>query len=207
MLLIILQMDFLAVCQLMAGNMTDILTKKQNYALWQSGAFGNKLRAWRTIEAWRKSNFSGLVVLRMLFKEGDHLCRYNLDPSDVEQTLIDWSIYSGFSSAETMVNEAAPDQDVILQGEYLNDPGLCWGYFLHSRSRMHMRDALKHNPVETRGLRSDLILRLAMTPSSYDDWQILLERYPGHVFEVSIYDRCLGDIPNRNALVWGVRKY
>jgi len=46
-----------------------------------------------------------------------------------------------------------------------------------------------------------------MTPSSHDDWNELLERYPGHVLEVSIYDRCLGDLPNRNSLVWEVRKY
>jgi len=56
-------------------------------------------------------------------------------------------------------------------------------------------------------LRSDLLLKLAMTPASHEDWNLLLERYPGHVLEVSVYDRCLGDTPGRNALVWEVREY
>jgi hypothetical protein len=70
-----------------------------------------------------------------------------------------------------------------------------------------MRDALGIDTQIAQGLRADLLIREAMTPASYDDWQILLERYPGHVFEVSIYDRCLGDCPNRNALVWEIRRY
>jgi hypothetical protein len=54
---------------------------------------------------------------------------------------------------------------------------------------------------------ASLLIREAMTPSSYDDWLMLIDRYPGHVLEVSIYDRCLGDVPGRNALVWEVRRY
>ena len=111
-----------------------------------------------------------------------------------------------------MVNEAAPDDDVILQGEYLNDiyeidGEVGWGYFRYSRARAQMRDALAASPEVAHRLRSDLLLKLAMTPASHDDWNLLLEQHPGHVLEVSIYDRCLGDTPGRNALVWEVRKY
>jgi hypothetical protein len=57
------------------------------------------------------------------------------------------------------------------------------------------------------GLRAAIMLRAAMTPSSYEDWRVLLDQYPGHVLEVSVYDRCIGDTPGRNALVWEVRRY
>lgn len=172
----------------------DVLTKQQNYRLWQSGAFGNKLRAWRTVEEWEASGFGGLVVLRSLVPGGP--CFYNLTPEQLK--------WHAMQLSQMMVNEAAPDQDVILQGEYDN---ALWGCFRYSTARFHMRDALREASQETYGLRSDMLLRGAMTPSSYEDWRVLLDQYPKHVLEVSVYDRCLGDTPGRNALVWEVRRY
>ena len=57
------------------------------------------------------------------------------------------------------------------------------------------------------GLRADMMVRGCMTPSSYSDWRELLDLYPGHVLEVSIWDSCIGDVPGRNAVVWEIRKY
>jgi hypothetical protein len=70
---------------------------------------------------------------------------------------------------------------------------------------MHVALAAKKE-VAT-GLMARLLVRQAMTPASYEDWCGLIARYPGHVLEVSIYDRCLGDLQHRNALVWEVRRY
>lgn len=186
-----------------------VFTKSHNYRLWQSGALGCKLRAWRSVDEWRESGFAGLVVLRLV--EGGGPCRYNLSPEDVPRVVDEW-LSTGITLSQIMVNEAAPDDDVILQGEYLNDVftlkgSACWSYFHYSRARQQMRDALKEAPETAVNLRSDLLLRLAMTPASHEDWQGLLGRYPGHVLEVSVYDRCLGDVPGRNALVWEVRRY
>jgi hypothetical protein len=190
--------------------LNSILNKKQNYALWQAGAFGNKLRAWRSFWEWRASRIPGPVAVRVLEGRGGGLCIYDVFPVDARWVGAAASA-AGISIDALMVNEMAPHAE-ILQGEYLND--FCaidgevqWGYFLHSRAPLRMRDALKATPEVTHGLRADLMIREAMTPASYDDWQLLLARYPGHVFEVSIYDHCLGDCPGRNALVWEVRKY
>ena len=70
-----------------------------------------------------------------------------------------------------------------------------------------MREALAEQFEVVVGLQADQMLRREMTPSSYEDWRLLLDKYPGHVLEVSIYGCCLGDIPSRNALVWEVRRY
>ena len=188
----------------------SVLSKPQNYLLWQGGAFGNKLRAWRTVDEWRESGFDGMVVLRTVMG-GNGPCRYNLNPEEVYAVVDGW-LALDIPLDRIMVNEAAPDDDVILQGEYLNDiyeidGEVGWGYFRYSRARAQMRDALAAVPEVAHRLRSDLLLKLAMTPASHDDWNLLLEQYPGHVLEVSIYDRCLGDTPGRNALVWEVRKY
>jgi hypothetical protein len=187
-----------------------VLSKGLNYRLWQGGMFGNKLRAWRTVAEWEASGFAGEVVLRTVAGGGGP-CLYNLRPEDVSTDVKGW-IACGIPLDHIMVNEAAPDEDVILQGEYLNDIFTLdgeagWGWFHYSRAKAQMRDALVMAPERARCLRSDLLLKLAMTPASHDDWQLLLEKYPGHVLEVSVYDRCLGDVPGRNALVWEVRKY
>ena len=195
----------------MIGLPDPVLSKPQNYRLWQGGAFGNKLRAWRTVDAWRESGFDRKVVLRTLMEGGGGPCCYNLQPEEVDAVVDTW-LALDIPLDKIMVNEAAPDGDVILQGEYLNDiyeidGEAGWGYFHYSRAKFQMREALRVASEVAQKLRSDLLLKLAMTPASHEDWNLLLERYPGHVLEVSVYDRCLGDTPGRNALVWEVREY
>lgn len=189
-----------------------ILSKAQNHRLWQSGAFGNKLRAWRSISEWRSSGHRGKVALRSLLPwGGGGPCIYDLEPDLVESRYR--SLLSEISAEHVVICEAAPAEVVILQGEYLNnvhdkgDGTTSWDYFYYSRARRQMRDALREEHSVIEGLRARLLIERSMTPASHLDWQILLDRYPDHVLEVSIYDRCLGDVPGRNALVWEVRRY
>jgi hypothetical protein len=181
-----------------------IRTKAQNYRLWQGGEYGNKLRAWENIAAWRCSGFTGLVAFRVREGRGAGPCVYAIHPAAYLRTLDTFS-RAGIAFDRIMVNEMAPRCE-ILQGEYSND-SLGSREFLFSRVRLCMREALLCNRQIAHGLRSDLLLCAAMTPSSYADWRLLLDRYPNHVLEVSVYEHCLGDIPGRNALVWEVRQY
>lgn len=183
-----------------------ILTKHENYRSWQAGDFGNKLRAWTSLEAWRESGFSGIVVLRVLRAGGGGPTVYNLRPEDVDYAAELW-IASGIPKDCIMVNEAAPDKLAILQGEYANTAYGVADYFLYTRTRANMHVALAAKKAVATGLLARLLVRQTMTTSSYEDWCGLIARYPGHVLEVSIYDRCLGDLPHRNALVWEVRRY
>ena len=192
--------------------MNPVLNKKENYRLWQSGAFGNKLRAWRTVDEWRESGYDGLVALRTLLSVGGSgPCAYDVSPDQVGRVCDYWRIL-GVPVASIMVNEMGPRGE-ILQGEYFNgitigeNGDTLWGDFFYSTTPKPMRDALRLDGTETYGLRADFLIRNAMTPASYEDWQQLLTDYPDHVLEVSIYDRCLGDLPHRNALVWEVRRY
>jgi hypothetical protein len=188
-----------------------ISSKAQNYRLWRGGAYGNKLRSWRGVDEWRSSGFRGRVALRSLVGGGGP-CLYDLGPADLEARYRDWRA-SGIPGHAITIDEMAPAGSTVLQGEYLNEPfvtddgGPAWGYFLYSRDRTPMRAALRFRSAVARGLVSDLMIKGAMTPSSYEDWRELLGRWPGHVLEVSIYDRCLGDVPHRNALVWEIRRY
>lgn len=183
-----------------------ISSKAQNYRLWRAGAFGNKLHAWRTIEAWECSSFGGRVVLRYLGKTGDGLCAYNLQPEEVEITAHAWVQFKGADRDRIMVNEAAPDHNVVIQG-YLWCGGEAHNQFYYSRARLQMRDALRHAPEYSYGLKTDLLLKGAMTPSSWSDFEALREQYHDHVIELSVYSCNLGDTPGRNTLIWEVRQY
>lgn len=60
---------------------------------------------------------------------------------------------------------------------------------------------------EATGLKAEVLLKGAMSPGSYEDFQILRETYPDHVIEFTVYDAPVGDIPHRNTIVWEVRLY
>lgn len=185
-----------------------VLNKKQNYRLWQSGAFGNKLRAWRTVDEYYASGFAGVVALRALLKGGGGPCEYDLVRATVGLVAGMWCL-QGVPLDAMMVNEQADDNAIVLQGEYLNgvvDLQHC-DCLRYTTVQRPMREAFALETHHAEGLRARLMIREAMTPSSYEDWQVLLDQYPDHVLEVSIYSRCLGDIPGRNALVWEVRRY
>jgi hypothetical protein len=189
------------------GELPPVTGKRRNYELWTSGAYGNRLRAWRSVEDWRLSGFTGPVALREL-GGGDGHCSYNLLPNHVD-TELRWWKFLGVRAENIMVNEQAPDDRLVVVGEYHHDPlpDGSFRHFFHSRVRKPMREALREGGQVATGLRAAAILRGAMTDRSWRDFGELALAYPGHVIEVSVYDHCLGDLPGRNSLVWEVRRY
>jgi hypothetical protein len=189
-----------------------IFTKRENYELCHSGGYGNRVRQWASIEDWRTSGYVDPVAMRVALPGGGGgPSKFSVERWDVEHVARQWRDELGISCDCIRLSEMA-DGLRILQGEYLND--ICTidsetrhGLFLHTRESGPMPLALKASKATTFGLRADLMIRLAMTPSSYSDWQELLNRYPGHVLEVSIWESCLGDCPSRNAVVWEIRRY
>jgi hypothetical protein len=185
---------------------TPVRHKQRNYELWTTGAFGNRLRAWQNPDEYHRSGFPGRVVLRYLGGSvGGQWCRYNLMPDVVDEVIAEL-VAEGAEYNKIMVNEAAPDSHVIFNGELWTgaDPV---DALLYSTVRAHMRPALAAEQRKAHGLASRMILRSLMTPSSYEDLQVLVEQYDNHAIELSIFSICVGDIPGRNALVWEVRQY
>ena len=140
----------------------SVLTKTKNYRLWQGGEYGNKLRAWRSVAEWKASGFAGKVVLRTVGVGGGP-CAYNLDQGGVDPVVDGW-LALGIPLDGIMVNEAAPDDDVILQGEYLNDiyeigGEAGWGYLRYSRAEGILKNT---------SLLNDLIEYLYNFWRSYD---------------------------------------
>ena len=120
----------------------------------------------------------------------------------------DW-VRQGANADLITINEQAPDHAIILQGEHLNaiEWPDCIEAFEFSRVKEQMRTALAAERIRLRGPWCRFILRDCMTPSSWEDYNVLLANYPGHVLEVSVYSKCLGNLQMRNALIWEVRQY
>lgn len=70
---------------------------------------------------------------------------------------------------------------------------------------MVMRQAM-NNPERAIGLKAKIILEYYTDPASYDTIMELLDMYPDHVIEFSVFDKAIG-IFNRPTIIWEVRKY
>jgi hypothetical protein len=183
----------------------DIINKRIHYQTYSSGFYGTKLRIWGTYDSYVESEFSGFVVIRYLGKGGGKYCYYNVRKEDVINK-INYILKDGGELDRITINEQAPDQHIVLQGEYWNGAENI-NYFMYSDLKSQMRDALKRKKLYSIGYRTLVMFEYFMTPSSYADFNVLCELFPDHVIELSIYSICVGDIKGRNVLVWEVRKY
>jgi hypothetical protein len=186
----------------------EITSKARMYGLYQTGAFGNKLRTWQGMESFLEfidSGFRGTVTMRASKHWGGSLCEYNVPPDQVPRRALEWNKNHQIYPWEIQFNESAPDECLVVQGEVqdIAGHGLCLRY---SREKAKMRDALK-SPSHARRAVAVSILKSAMTPSSYEDLQALLDEYDGHCVEFSAYSKCLGHIKGRNTIIWECRKY
>lgn len=187
--------------------MSIISRKHQAIELVLAGGFGNKLRFWRNIEDLWQSGYTGKVSIRTLIG-GNGKCKYACELHQIESTVKSWKLNPNL----VYFNEDAPDESLVIQGEFLNelvsiDSRVYNGTFVYSMEKTKMRTAIRANPSVAYGYKALNLIRSNMTPSSWSDFEMLLDQYPGHVLELSIYSKCLGDIPGRNALVWEIRRY
>lgn len=54
---------------------------------------------------------------------------------------------------------------------------------------------------------ANILLRKHLNPNTLDDLEILLDKYPGAVVELSATESEFGTVPGRNAIIWEVRNY
>lgn len=188
-----------------------ILTKQQNYRLCLAGGYGNRVRHWDSVEAWKQSGFGEPVAMRTALAAGGGPKAFRVQPERVLDQAALWARDFGVHQDQIKIAEMA-DGRRVLQGQYLNDVYIQdgevrWGYFLFTFETGPIPEALATSSDVAWGLRADLLLQQYMTPSSYADLQVLMEKYDGHVFELSVWESCLGDTPGRNAIVWEIRRY
>lgn len=181
-----------------------IASKKEMYAIYERGGFGNRLLTWPNVDAYLQSDYSGLVVLRYKGAGGGAWCEYGVHRDDVEATVSRW-ISEGARRDLVTVNELAEDDLIILQGEVMQSPHHL--SLRYSRLPMPMRKALAKEQYHVDGLSAALLLKSTMDPSSWDELNDLLDMYSGAVVEFSVWGKDIGDAPRRNTVFWEVRHY
>ena len=179
-----------------------ITSKPQGIALWTAGAFGNKLRTWPTLEACLASGYRGRVGLRYIDPRGGGTPWEAHVPIDELALRMLARRVCGLRDDLTLFCEEAPDHRLILNGEFSD----LYGFYC-SNIKKPMRAALKEGGRWVSVAAGRLMLKHCMTPSSWSDFEALLEVYPEYVIELSVYDIPLGELRGRNALIWEVRQY
>lgn len=178
----------------------EIRSKARFYELMRAGCLGNTLRNWTTKEealasgcelfGIREANVAGggkhYIVPR---KELGHYI-FSLQRCEIP----------------FIIDEAAPDSDVMLQGEIIRtEKG--WEGLLGIRTGLRMRESIARGllrPYE--GLRVKLLLDHFLDASSRDDVDAIFDLYPDAAVELASYPYRLGKL-RRNTLIWEVRNY
>ncbi len=180
-----------------------IKDKREAIDLFQSGAFGNSIQTWYNREEF--GNWQGPVVLRYRAPAGGGPCLYDVPLNELDAT-INRLVKEGWQQQLMYFHPRLEiDHLLVVQGELMLSTEHYT--FFYSRVKKPMRKALAEGGKHTYGLRALLMLREAMTDSSFSDLEELLGMYPDSVFEISVWSHCLGTIPGRNAIVWEVRNY
>ena len=183
-----------------------IENKAECYLLYQNGFFGNQPKTWNSYEEIIKSGYKGNVTIRTKERiAGVATTKYNVRPEDIEKE-IDYITQQGLRIDKITFNESMPDNVLLIQGELTRtEEGL---YFNYSTEKTQMNTALRgENSKIATGLTAKMLLKTNLTPESYEDLEKLLDTFPNDIIEISAWDKNIGNIPGRNAIVWEVRNY
>lgn len=171
---------------------TSVLSKRDFYRRWNLGEFGNKLRTWEHVD----DIPPGIETVTVRIKSPDSpMCRYGVSVRDLRKEAL---------TEDHTFNEDAPDHKLVIQGEVTLTPA---GFTLfYSTEQTKMRIALLRGKSLS-GLSAKLLLQQSCDPSSFDALCDLLYSYEDHVVEFGCYSINLGNIPNRNTVIWEVRRF
>ena len=174
------------------------------YELYNAGAFGNKFKTWANLDEFRASGYSGRITLRYKGADAARWCKPFVATGEIDAIVDRW-VSEGADRSRVTVGMVDDLNMITLQGEVQR--GL-FGYDLrYSFEFLPMRDALAKSQFHASGLKALAILRHYLDPSSFADLEAIFEKWPDSVAEFTTYRVNVGEIPNRNTVVWEVRNY
>lgn len=189
-----------------------ISTKEEMFALQARGLLGNNLRTWRSAIRLLESDFSGKVGIRHTKTSGDKMASLdNVPVSEIMSVIVQHQL----NPHDILIQEGAPDERLIFQGEVYRSPqGLTVRW---STYKGKMRVALEKMSLHSYGVFAERLLKINMTPASYDDLMELLDNHDNGdiwngagnntVVEFSVYQMPLGWSRGRNTIIWEIRNY
>jgi len=185
---------------------SPITDKTTMYRLLSAGLLGNTIEQFFSVDAWGKSAAAArydLWGVRTL-KPGGPL-RLNVPTADVSQVADSPEFRSAGVNISAMVSALYP---TLWQGDVVRTT---YGLEIVGHTRPPLgynwrQIMLKPEPTLS-GVAAVAKLKGVLNENGWDDVQDLLDLYPDHVLELSVFDRCLGVLPGRNYIMWEVRHY
>lgn len=177
-----------------------VLTKPDFVRRYMAGEFGNRPQSWDTWEQYEASGYVGNIGCRCRDRSNP-LGMYNSPPETVRAFVDSIDV----PESNLYFYEAPPDERRPLQGElrwWDRGPELYYDF----GSGLTMRPGLRANGRQVRGAASTAILRSFLDGESFDWIMQLLDWYPGHVIEFSMFEMPVG-VLNNNTIIWEVRRY
>ncbi len=188
----------------LSRNPRTINNKREVYALYENGLFGNKAKTWDSYEKIVEDGWTGLVCMRSKRGMDRVSVVYNIPLEEVPKNIKSW-LEKGFRYTEISFNQNMPDKCLLVQGEVMrSEGGLCLRY---TTIKKPMNLSLLEEDLKATGLRAKIILEKNLDPSSYSDMEALLESFPNSIIEFSTYSINVGCIPGRNTVFWEVRNF
>ena len=186
--------------------MEAITNKRQMYELLSAGAFGNTIPQWFDVAKWEQSADARRFPtwgVRTLAPGGP--CRLFCPREEVRVTTERPEFKAAGVNISMMIDVAC---NVTLWAEVFDSPsgllvygieypakGASWRAEMPGKGRHWERTAAR------------ILLAKHLNANSLADLEILRDRWPGHVYELSACEQQIGTIPGRNAILWEVRNY
>ena len=193
-----------------------VLTKLDFVRRYQAGEFGNRSPTWDCLDDWFDESpwLTQGELYHIRSKAIGGYGEYDLGYAKLPRRwkalafgdTNDWKVYAEQRSDKFYISAMAPHEQGIIQGEIcrtFRGLELYW-----TTALLPMRDAFKVYGGRTEiGLKAIMTLKKTMDPLSYEWVQYLLDAYEDHVIEFSTFGVNWGTIPNRNTVIWEIRRY
>jgi len=179
--------------------------KSDYYFLYEKGFLGNKPLTWNSLDEIAESGWEGRICIRG--KKGIARSKSKFDCT-IKQAgrYIEKLRIEGIPPEQLTFNQSMPDEHLIVQGEFMRIAPEIYN-LIYTTVKKPMNRALEEETLDVRGLTALNLVKGNLFPSSYDDLQLLFDLFPDSVIEFSAYDICVGNLPNRNTIMWEVRNY
>ncbi|MEK6898248.1 MAG: hypothetical protein AABX28_02715 [Nanoarchaeota archaeon] len=183
-----------------------ILSKAENYALYEAGLFGNKALTWNSYEEILKSGWHGGICMRSKKGVARKEVRYNIPLEDVPKHIEQFNKI-GISEEMISFNQSMPDEHLILQGEVMKYE--MEFYLAYTTIKEPMNKALAAETRYAEGFLAKKLITENVTQESLYEFQKLFGLFPTSVVEFSAYAIPVGTLAhlNRNTVFWEVRNY
>lgn len=183
-----------------------VADKASMFRLLQEGAFGNTTPQWFSVEAWQSDRLGartgGLWGIRSAATSGgDKRTKLNVPVEEVPGLVQQW-FPGGGGQISPMVDHSA-----TLRAHVHRDHQGTQLWYVEGLRQVSWREAFAIHSRRCERTAAELILRRHLNENSFDDLHALLDRFDGHIVELTAMDRCYGTVPHRNTVIWEVRDY